>query len=59
MTIASMSSLSTALTLSKALRACPLIAVLRWIGPDELKAWHAIEHDRTDAVGATTCATPS
>jgi hypothetical protein len=54
MTIASVSSLSTALTLS-----CPLIAVLRWIGPDEVKAGHAIEHDRTDAVGATTCATPS
>jgi 2-dehydro-3-deoxyphosphogalactonate aldolase len=37
MTTASVSRLSTAPTLSETLRACPLIAVLRWIGPDEVE----------------------
>ena len=37
MTTASVSRVSTAPTLSETLRACPLIAVLRWICPDEVE----------------------
>jgi 2-dehydro-3-deoxyphosphogalactonate aldolase len=38
MTTASVPSLSSVPALSEALRACPLIAVLRWIGPDEAES---------------------
>jgi hypothetical protein len=47
MTAAPMPSLSTVLTLSEALCACPLIAVLRRIGADEVD------------MAATTCTSPS
>jgi 2-keto-3-deoxy-6-phosphogluconate aldolase len=38
MMTASVSNVSSVPTLSEALRACPLIAILRWIGPDEVES---------------------